>query len=82
MIKRLALLPFLAIVLASCCSHPVEVGSLKDVEAKQEKYFGKYLKYVDSDPALKPAEKNDERETVGAIKRQTSSVRKSLEGKE
>lgn len=69
-------------VIAGCCSHPVEVAALRDLEAKQEKYFDRYLKYVDSDPAVLAPEKNDIRETVGAIKRQTTSVRKSIGGEE
>lgn len=78
--SRLLWLGVLLAALAGCCSHPVEVASLKDVEVKQDKYFGKYLKYVDSDVSLTPAQKNDERATAGAIHRQTVAVRKSLEG--
>lgn len=78
--KKLAVLAVLLASIVGCCSHPVEVGALKDLEVKQEKYFWKYLKYVDADPALDAAKKNDEHATVGAIQRQTTSVRKSLEG--
>lgn len=77
-------LPFLAVLLflVGCCSHPIETASLRDLETKQEKYFTRYASYVDSDTSLTAAQKNDTRATLEAIKRQTTSVRKSLEGKD
>ncbi len=78
----LGLVILVLLFLAGCCSHPVEVASLKDVEVKQEKYFTRYSVYVDSDPKLTAAEKNDTRATLEAIKRQTTSARKAIEGKD
>ena len=85
---RLAKVLFLAIIVfLASCTCAAEKGAVSRLQTEHEKFFVKYLKYVDQDPAFGGAAlsedqrkkaRDDERKNVQALHDVIASLKRSL----
>jgi len=79
--KKLSL-TFLSVLLAlslAACKCTAERKAVDEMEKSRELISTKLLKYVEKDPALKPADKDDWKKLVETDKRNTQALKKALE---
>lgn len=79
--KRLTLAVVVAFVALSlsACKCTTEKAAVSRIQATHEKVAKKLLEYVDKDPALKPADKDDWKKLVESDQRNVEALRKALE---
>ena len=78
--RKLALsVSLLAALACGACNCTVEKRAVAEVERSHEIVSKKLLEYVDKDPALKPADRDDWRKVVEADRRNLEALRKALD---
>lgn len=87
MIRLVKAFVFALVVLLASCTCTAEKGAVSRLQTEHEKFFVKYLKYVDQDPAFGGAAlseeqrkkaRDDERKNVQALRDVILSLKKSI----
>lgn len=74
-VVAVAIVLVLSLASCKCTAEKAAVGRLQD---QHEKLFTKYTAYVDADPKLDAAAKDDERKLLQSLRDITGSLKRSL----
>lgn len=78
--KKLILAVSVLVLVSGCiCSHTVPLKCTGDIQNAHAQILPEYVKYVEADPNLTPAKKNDRKVQAEALKTATMSLEHSLE---
>lgn len=77
--KKLAIAVAVVLVLSlASCKCTAEKAAVSRLESQQEKVFVKYTAYVNADPKLDAAAKDDEQKLLQSLRDITASLKRSL----
>ena len=76
--KKIALVAVALVLSLSSCKCSAEKAAVSRLEDQQEKLFVKYAAYVNADPKLDAAAKDDERKLLQSLRDITGSLKRSL----
>ena len=77
--KILLAVAAVALLSAATCQCKAEKAAVSRMEATHERVAKKLLEYVEKDPVLKPADKDDWKKLVESDKRNLDALKRSLE---
>lgn len=77
--KKISVVAVILVLSISGCKCTAEKAAVARLEDQQEKIFVKYTAYVNADPKLDAASKDDERKLLQSLRDITSSLKRSLE---
>jgi ABC-type phosphate/phosphonate transport system substrate-binding protein len=76
--KKIVAASILIVLALASCKCSAERAAVSRLEGQQEKLFAKYSAYVNADPKLDAAAKDDERKLLQSLRDITSALKRSL----